>query len=75
VHKIGLRKQLIAIASRRRGCPRPDTSSSTISQILRLPRMVEKARHDLGKHYRVQRPGSFAERSQRRRGRPRGLMV
>jgi hypothetical protein len=32
-------------------------------------------RPDLGEHYRVQRPGSSAERLRRRRGRPRGLTV
>jgi hypothetical protein len=32
-------------------------------------------RPDLGEHYRVQRPGSYAERLWRRRGRPRSLTV
>jgi hypothetical protein len=32
-------------------------------------------RSDLGEHYRVQRPGSNAERFRRRRGRPRDLTV
>jgi hypothetical protein len=32
-------------------------------------------RPDLGEHYRVQRPGSNAERLWRRRGRRRGLAV
>jgi hypothetical protein len=32
-------------------------------------------RSDLGEHYRVQRPGSNAERFPRRRGRPRSLTV